>query len=84
MNRDDFDLENAELRSGKPARAVVSVSLPRKDFEAIAKAAEQAGLPVSTFIRQAALEKACPTKIFIEVGSTTFDDPVVDVEWINS
>ena len=55
---DDWDFENAERREGlKPSSVVVSVRLQRSDFDKIAREAEMAGVPMSTFLRMAALEK---------------------------
>ena len=57
--RDDYDLDNAEVGRGvKSPRAVVSVSFPREDIEAVGDAAEKAGMKISEFIRTAAMEKA--------------------------
>ena len=53
----DWDLESAEARPGaKRTSVVVSVRLPRRDFDRISKTAEAAGIPVSTFLRNAALK----------------------------
>ena len=61
----NWDFDNAEIvRRTKPARAVVSVSLRREDFETVSEAAERAGMRTSEFIRTAALEKVKPTAIF--------------------
>ena len=46
--------------SPKPARAVVSVALPREDFEAVVETAKRLGMKTSEFMRQAAIEKARP------------------------
>ena len=55
---DDWDFENAERRQGvKPSSVVVSVRLQRGDFDKIARKAEMAGVPTSTFLRMAALER---------------------------
>ncbi len=54
-----WDLERAEKRPAvKSPRAVVSVALPRSDFELVSAAAERAGMRLSEFIRKAAMEKA--------------------------
>ena len=56
---EEWDLENAELvRPEKKARAVVSVAFSRADHDRVAKSAEELGTKISTYIRQAALEKA--------------------------
>ena len=55
---DDWDLETAERRAGaKRGSVVVSVRLPRDDFDKISQNAEAAGIPTSTFLRNAALDK---------------------------
>ena len=54
----EWDLENAILLPAvKPSSVVVSVRLRRNDFDKIAARAESDGLPTSTFLRNAALEK---------------------------
>ena len=55
----EWDLEVAEVKPPvKKARTVVSVAFNRHDFDVVGSCAAQMGLPTSTFIRQAALEKA--------------------------
>ena len=55
----DWELESAEKRPGvKRGSVVVSVRLPRDDFDSISRSAEAAGIATSTFLRNAALEKA--------------------------
>ena len=55
---DDWDLETAERKQGvKRESVVVSVRLPRDDFDRISRKAEAAGVPTSTFLRNSALEK---------------------------
>ena len=55
----DWDFESAERRPGIKRRSVViSVRLPQHDFEQIARQAELERIPISTFLRVAALEKA--------------------------
>ncbi len=55
---DDWDLESAERRPAvKRGSVVVSVRLHSDDFDRIARKAEAAGIPTSTFLRNAALEK---------------------------
>ena len=57
-SEDDWDLETAERRPGSRHRSVVvSVRLTRDDFDSISRNAEAAGIPTSTFLRNAALEK---------------------------
>lgn len=47
--------------SSKPARAVVSVALPREDYEAVVESAKRLGMKTSEFMRRAAVEMARPT-----------------------
>ena len=55
----DWELESAAKRPGvKRGSVVVSVRLPRDDFDRISRKAEAASVPTSTFLRNAALEKA--------------------------
>ncbi len=69
VDRDDdieegWDLESAELRPAvKSKSVVVSVRLRRDDFDRIAERAELAGIPVSTFMRTAALRELRPQSI---------------------
>ena len=57
-SEDDWELESAERRPGvRRESVVVSVRLPRDDFDKISQNAESAGIPTSTFLRNAALEK---------------------------
>ena len=57
-SEDDWNLETAERRSGsRRGSVVVSVRLTRDDFDKISESAEAAGIPTSTFLRNAALEK---------------------------
>ena len=54
----DWDLENAVRRPGvKRSSVVVSVRLRGSDFDKISEYAEAEGVPTSTFLRNAALEK---------------------------
>ena len=54
----DWELESAAKRPGvKRGSVVVSVRLPRDDFDRISRSAEAAGVATSTFLRKAALEK---------------------------
>ena len=54
----DWDLDNAVRRPGvKQSSVVVSVRLRRSDFDKISECAEAEGVPTSTFLRNAALEK---------------------------
>ena len=54
----DWDLESAVRRPGvKQSSVVVSVRLRGSDFDKISKQAEAEGVPTSTFLRNAALEK---------------------------
>ena len=56
--QDDWELESAAKRPGvKRGSVVVSVRLPRDDFDSISRSAEAAGVATSTFLRKAALEK---------------------------
>lgn len=56
---DDWDLENAVRHPGGRGRSsvVVSVRLARADFDKLARQAEADEMPVSTFMRVAALER---------------------------
>lgn len=54
----DWDLENAVRHSGvNRSSVVVSVRLRGSDFDKISGRAESEGVPTSTFLRNAALEK---------------------------
>ena len=55
-----WDFEGAEElpTPERKARAVVSVAFPADVFDYVAQAAERAGMKISHFIREAALEKA--------------------------
>ena len=54
----DWDLERAVRRPGvKQSSVVVSVRLRRNDFDKISECAKVEGVPTSTFMRNAALEK---------------------------
>ncbi len=54
----DWDLDNAVRRPGvKQSSVVVSVRLRGRDFDKISERAEVEGVPTSTFMRNAALEK---------------------------
>ena len=54
----DWDLESAVRRPGvKQSSVVVSVRLRRSDFDKLSERAEAEGVPTSTFLRNAALEK---------------------------
>ena len=54
----DWDLESAVRRPGvKKSSVVVSVRLRGSDFDKISEKAEVEGVPTSTFMRNAALEK---------------------------
>ena len=54
----DWDMESAVRRPGvKQNSVVVSVRLRRNDFDKISGCAEVEGVPTSTFMRNAALEK---------------------------
>ena len=56
---DQWDLETpVEHEKARAPRALVSVSFRPEDLEIVATAAEGAGTPLSTFIREAALERA--------------------------
>jgi hypothetical protein len=56
---EDWDFEKAQSKSARTnRRTVVSVSLPRQDFEVIANAAERDGVSLSEYFRTAAVEKA--------------------------
>jgi len=54
----DWDLDNAVRRPGvRQSSVVVSVRLRGSDFDKISERAEIEGVPTSTFMRNAALEK---------------------------
>jgi hypothetical protein len=56
---DSWDFESAqELPRERAARAVVSVAFAAEEFGVVSEAARGAGMKVSRFIRQAALERA--------------------------
>ena len=63
-----WDLDNPE-KSGpvKKRRTVVSVSLPSDVFQAVAAAAQEAGLSTSQFIREAAVARASPAHVEADV-----------------
>ena len=55
-----WDFESAEQLPSpeRKARAVVSVAFPGNVFDYVAQAADRAGMKISHFIRDAAIEKA--------------------------
>ena len=56
-----WDWERAEKRPPvKQPRAIVSVAFSAEEFERISREAEQAGKPVSTYIRESMLERRWP------------------------
>ena len=56
---ENWDFSTAETRPPvKAARAVVSVGFGREDYERVATCAENTGVRISEFIREAALERA--------------------------
>ena len=56
---EQWDSENAEAFPGGQARgAVVAVRFDRRDFAEIARAAREAGVPLTRFIHDAALAHA--------------------------
>jgi hypothetical protein len=56
---EEWDFDSAEKRTpSKPARAVVSVSMPREEYEHISAAAERLHMKTSAFIRSAAVSAA--------------------------
>ena len=72
---DAWDLENLEpaVRTRSP-RAVVSVAFNAVDFDRLAAAVERSGKKLSTFIREAAMERASPspkTTTFESFGGTS-------------
>jgi hypothetical protein len=55
----NWDWDKAEVSGPlKTQRTIVSVAFPRKEFMFVATCARKLGLPVSAFIRNAAIEKA--------------------------
>jgi uncharacterized protein (DUF1778 family) len=57
--QDNWDLEKAQLRQPVRApRVVVSVAFADHEFDLVEAAAEESGLRVSTFIREAAVRRA--------------------------
>lgn len=62
-HRDDPDLagEEVDLKPGGPLNMVIPVRFRDADAAAVSRAAEEAGMPVSTFIRQAAVAAASET-----------------------
>lgn len=73
-----WDLDNPE-RSGpvRNRRTVVSVSLPGDVFQAVAAAAEEAGLTTSQFIREAAVARAAPSYVEADAWWAGSSAPVV-------
>jgi hypothetical protein len=58
-DREMWDFDKAERHSAvRNPRSVVSVAFSRDSFDRVAQSAEQFGMKVSEFIREAALEKA--------------------------
>jgi hypothetical protein len=56
---DSWDFENAATHeASKPARAVVSVAFRRDDLRRVSEAAQEEGMKVSEYIRNAAIAKA--------------------------
>lgn len=77
---ENWDWDAAEARPGvKKARAVVSVAFSRLDFDRLSEHAEVLHVPLSAFIREAALEKLSDESLntigYVDVGvlgSATF------------
>lgn len=58
-NPENWDFEKAERHPPvKGPRVIVSVAFPRDAYEQVARSAQQRGMRVSEFIREASLEKA--------------------------
>lgn len=77
-NEDMWDLDAVETQKPvAPGRAVVSVSLPRADFDAIADAARDEGVSISEFMRSAALARATPgqtgSRVIAVSGASRFN-----------
>ncbi len=53
-------MKDKTIQPKRAPRAIVSVPFSRAHFEAIEKAAEKQGIPISAFIRIAALRRAYP------------------------
>jgi hypothetical protein len=85
IQRSPRDLTDAELQdpnqweldqakeietTGRKPRAVVSVAFDGSDFATVSNAARLAGMKVSQFIREAALERATLPTQFVTFGAT--------------
>jgi hypothetical protein len=94
QNPDNWDSKNIERHTGARARrTIVSVGFSRPDFEKVAKLAEQLGLNVSTFIRDATLEKVTKLTVQTRSGPMTLEGPFTTameaapsttVRWVNN
>ena len=58
QNEETWDYSKAEKRAGVRKRTVVSVAFSREDFERVAARAEQLGMKISEYIRNAAIQAA--------------------------
>ena len=67
-----WDFESAEQLAPpeRKARAVVSVAFPGDAFDYVSEAAEGAGMKLSHFIREAAIEKAAAATVYFGVDAT--------------
>ena len=75
-----WDQENAvTVRPKRKVRAVVSVAIPAEAFDQISESAERAGMKLSEFIRDAAMEKTASLSRMesIELSGTSLGALVV-------
>src|SRR5215217_7345095 len=55
------DMEDDKRPPVKPSRVIVSVAFPRSDFDLVSEAADEHGMKMSEFVRNAAIERARAT-----------------------
>ncbi len=66
----DFESAQQMAPAERKARAVVSVAFPGEAFDYVSEAAEGAGMKISHFIREAAIEKAAAATVYFGVDAT--------------
>lgn len=73
-NMENWDIENAErVRGRRGRRTIVSVAFSKDDFQRVAEHSASAGMRVSEFIRNAALQQAgvIPNKIAVVLAGAS-------------